>query len=446
MVENLPVMLMIKELKGMTMAASEKFAELVIEGKTYKLPIVEGTEGEKAIDITKLRKESGYITIDPGFMNTGSCYSEITYIDGEKGILRYRGIPVEELAAKASFTETAYLLLHGKLPNQEQRQKFSALLNENSLLHEDMRHFFDGFPRGAHPMHILSTMINALSTFYPNVDLLSMKEDINRSAARLISTVRTMAAFAYKKSVGEPIVYPRRDLSYCANFLNMMFDSPVKPYEINKDVVKALDVLLILHADHEQNCSTSTVRTVGSAQVNLYSTISAGVSALSGPLHGGANQAVIDMLRKILRGGGNVAKFVEMAKDKNNNFRLMGFGHRIYKTYDPRAKIIKKTCDDILARLKVHDPLLEVAMELEQAALHDEYFVERNLYPNVDFYSGIIYRAIGIPENMFTVMFALGRLPGWISHWQEMIAPDTKITRPRQIYMGRTLHHYRKAR
>jgi len=430
----------------MTMAASEKFAELVIEGKTYKLPIVEGTEGEKAIDITKLRKESGYITIDPGFMNTGSCYSEITYIDGEKGILRYRGIPVEELAAKASFTETAYLLLHGKLPNQEQRQKFSALLNENSLLHEDMRHFFDGFPRGAHPMHILSTMINALSTFYPNVDLLSMKEDINRSAARLISTVRTMAAFAYKKSVGEPIVYPRRDLSYCANFLNMMFDSPVKPYEINKDVVKALDVLLILHADHEQNCSTSTVRTVGSAQVNLYSTISAGVSALSGPLHGGANQAVIDMLRKILRGGGNVAKFVEMAKDKNNNFRLMGFGHRIYKTYDPRAKIIKKTCDDILARLKVHDPLLEVAMELEQAALHDEYFVERNLYPNVDFYSGIIYRAIGIPENMFTVMFALGRLPGWISHWQEMIAPDTKITRPRQIYMGRTLHHYRKAR
>jgi len=430
----------------MTMAASEKFAELVIEGKTYKLPIVEGTEGEKAIDITKLRKESGYITIDPGFMNTGSCYSEITYIDGEKGILRYRGIPVEELAAKASFTETAYLLLHGKLPNQEQRQKFSALLNENSLLHEDMRHFFDGFPRGAHPMHILSTMINALSTFYPNVDLLSMKEDINRSAARLISTVRTMAAFAYKKSVGEPIVYPRRDLSYCANFLNMMFDSPVKPYEINKDVVKALDVLLILHADHEQNCSTSTVRTVGSAQVNLYSTISAGVSALSGPLHGGANQAVIDMLRKILRGGGNVAKFVEMAKDKNNNFRLMGFGHRIYKTYDPRAKIIKKTCDDILARLKVHDPLLEVAMELEQAALHDEYFIARNLYPNVDFYSGIIYRAIGIPENMFTVMFALGRLPGWISHWQEMIAPDTKITRPRQIYMGRTLHHYRKAR
>ena len=425
-------------------ATTGKFAELIIEGVTYKLPIVEGTEGEKAIDITKLRKESGYITIDPGFMNTGSCFSEITFIDGENGILRYRGIPVEELAGKATFVETAYLLLHGKLPNQEQRQKFSSLLNENSLLHEDMRHFFDGFPRGAHPMHILSTMINALSTFYPNVDLLSMKEDINRSAARLISTVRTMAAFAYKKSTGEPIVYPRHDLSYCANFLNMMFDSPVKPYEINKDVVKALDLLLILHADHEQNCSTSTVRTVGSAQVNLYSTISAGVSALSGPLHGGANQAVIDMLRKIVRGGGNVAKFVEMAKDKSNNFRLMGFGHRIYKTYDPRAKIIKKTCDDILAKLKVNDPLLEVAMELEQAALHDEYFIERNLYPNVDFYSGIIYRAIGIPENMFTVMFALGRLPGWISHWQEMISPDTKITRPRQIYTGRTMHHYRK--
>ena len=426
------------------MTDETKYAELLIEGKSYKLPIVEGTEQEKAIDISKLRKETGYVTIDPGFMNTAACYSEITFIDGEKGILRYRGIPVEELAEHGTFTETAYLLLHGKLPNQEQRQKFSKLLNDNSMLHEDMRHFFDGFPRGAHPMNILSTMINAMSTFYPNVDLLSLKEDINRSAGRLISTVRTMAAFAYKKSVGEPIVYPRCDLSYCANFLNMMFDSPVKPYEINKDVVRALDLLLILHADHEQNCSTSTVRTVGSAQVNLYSTISAGVSALSGPLHGGANQAVIDMLRKIVRNGGNVNKFVDMAKDKTSTFRLMGFGHRIYKSYDPRAKIIKQTCDDILNKLKVEDPLLDVARELEEVALKDEYFIERNLYPNVDFYSGIIYRAIGIPENMFTVMFALGRLPGWISHWQEMISPDTKITRPRQIYTGKTIRNYRK--
>ncbi len=425
--------------------SENKYAELIIDGKSYQLPVVEGSEGEKALDISGLRKNTGFITIDPGFFNTGACYSTITFIDGEKGILRYRGIPVEELAEKATFIETAYLLLHGKMPNKPQLQAFSQLLNANSMLHEDMRHFFDGFPRGAHPMHILSTMINALSTFYPNVDLLSLKEDINLSAARLISQVRTLAAFAYKKSIGEPIVYPRHDLSYCANFLNMMFDSPVQPYEVSPEVVKALNLLLILHADHEQNCSTTTVRTVGSAQVNLYATISAGVSALSGPLHGGANQEVIDMLRKIMRSERDVKKFIDRAKDKNSAFRLMGFGHRVYKTYDPRAAIIKKTCHDILSRLKTDDPLLELAMELEAAALQDDYFIERNLYPNVDFYSGIIYRAIGIPENMFTVMFALGRLPGWIAHWQEMLTKDTKICRPRQIYTGHTLRHYEKS-
>ncbi|MDD3117695.1 MAG: citrate synthase [Victivallales bacterium] len=424
--------------------SENKYADLIIDGKSYQLPVIEGSEGEKALDISGLRKNTGYITVDPGFFNTGACYSAITFIDGEKGILRYRGIPVEELAEHATFVETAYLLLHSKLPNKQRLQAFSQLLNLNSMLHEDMRHFFDGFPRGAHPMHILSTMINALSTFYPNVDLMSLKEDINLSAARLISQVRTLAAFAYKKSIGEPIVYPRHDLSYCANFLNMMFDSPVRPYEVNPDVVKALNLLLILHADHEQNCSTTTVRAVGSAQVNLYATISAGVSALSGPLHGGANQEVIEMLRKIMRSDRNVKKFVERAKDKNSSFRLMGFGHRVYKTYDPRAAIIKKTCHDILNKLKVDDPLLDLAMELEEVALHDEYFIARNLYPNVDFYSGIIYRAIGIPENMFTVMFALGRLPGWIAHWQEMLSKETKICRPRQVYIGRTLRHYER--
>jgi citrate synthase len=307
-----------------------------------------------------------------------------------------------------------------------------------------MRHFFDHFPRGAHPMHILSTMINALAVFYPNVDLLSLDEDIDLSAARLTSTVRTMAAFAYKKNIGEPVVYPRHDLNYCANFLNMMFDSPVNPYVIKPEIVKLLNILLILHADHEQNCSTTAVRTIGSAQVNLYATISAGISALSGPLHGGANQEVVEMLNMIVASGGDVKKFVEMAKDKNNPFRLMGFGHRVYKTYDPRAKIIKAECHKLLATMKDKDPLYEVAMELEQVALHDEYFIERNLYPNVDFYTGIVYRALGIPSNMFTVMFALARLPGWIAHWKEMIGHHTKIVRPRQIYIGKVPSDYKK--
>ena len=418
----------------------QKYAKLTFDddGKEILLPIFVGTEGEKGIDITRLRRETSYITIDPGFANTGACYSEITYIDGEKGILRYRGIPVEDLVEKTDFIETAYLLLHGKLPGPEQRSKFSNLLTANSMLHEDMRHFFDGFPRGAHPMHILATMINALSTFYPNVDALSLSEHIDLSAARLISTVRTLAAFAYKKSIGEPVVYPRHDLPYCANFLNMMFDSPVAPYEIDEEVVKILNVLLILHADHGQNCSTTAVRIVGSAQVNLYSTISAGISALSGPLHGGANQAVMEMLRRIEKDG-NVQKWIDKAKDKTSNFKLMGFGHRIYKTYDPRAAVTKKKCHEFLKKMKIKDSLLDVALELEAAALKDEYFISRNLYPNVDFYSGIIYRAIGIPENMFTVMFALARLPGWIAHWKEMVDGDNKICRPREIYIGKPL-------
>ncbi|UDQ98241.1 citrate synthase [Lentisphaerota bacterium WC36G] len=420
---------------------SENFAELIIGGKKLELPIVEGTEGEKAIDISSLRRESGFITIDPSFLNTGACFSKITFIDGEKGILRYRGIPVQELAEDASFIETAYLLLHNEFPNSDQLECFSKLLTEHSMLHEDMRHFFDGFPRGAHPMHILSTMINALSTFYPNVDALSLIDDINVTAARLISVVRTMAAFAYKKSIGEPVVYPSADDSYCANFLHMMFDSPVKKYKVDKDIVKALNQLLILHADHEQNCSTTTVRTIGSAQVNLYATISAGISALSGPLHGGANQAVMSMLESIRQDGGDIEKYITMAKDAEDPFRLMGFGHRVYKNFDPRATIIKETCHTLLNKLEIEDELLGIAMQLEEVALEDPYFVKRKLYPNVDFYSGIIYKAMGIPENMFTVMFVLGRLPGWIAHWKEMISKGIKIARPRQIYTGKTLTH-----
>jgi len=414
-----------------------KFATLKIDDKEIKLPIVIGTEGEKAVDIASLRRDTGFVTLDPSFMNTAACYSQITFVDGERGILRYRGIPIEDLVEKALFVEVAYLLVHGVLPTEEERRKFSAHLNANSLLHEDMRHFFDHFPQGAHPMHILSTMINALAAFYPNVDTKSLSEDVDASSARLISIVRTMAAFAYKKSVGEPVVYPRHDLSYCANFLNMMFDSSVMPYQIHPETVRILNILFILHADHEQNCSTTAVRAIGSAQVNLYATISAGISALSGPLHGGANQEVIEML-KLIQADGDVKKFINMAKDKNNSFRLMGFGHRVYKTYDPRAAIIKRECHKYLAKTNYSDPLLDVAREVEEAALTDEYFIERNLYPNVDFYTGILYRALGIPENMFTVMFALARLPGWISHWKEMIGDNTKIVRPRQIYIGRT--------
>ena len=417
---------------------ASEFATLSVNGQDIKLPIIVGTQGEKAIDITALRKSTGYLTFDPGLMNTAVCRSSITYVNGEKGILCYRGIPIEKLVAdeKLRFVHIAYLLVHGNLPSPEEARAFSSLLNANSLLHEDMRHFFDLYPRGAHPMHILSTMINALAVFYPNVDLLSFREDIDISSARLISTVRTMAAFAYKKSIGEPVVYPRYDLSYCANFLNMMFDSPVAPYEISEEAVRVLNVLLILHADHEQNCSTTTVRTIGSTQANLYATISAGVSALSGPLHGGANQEVIEMFRKIEKDG-NVKKFFDRVKDHNNPERLMGFGHRVYKTFDPRARIIKAECERYFAKKHVTDPLLQVAFEVEKTALSDDYFVSRHLYPNVDFYSGILYRALGIPEKMFTVMFALARLPGWIAHWREMIGNSTRIVRPRQVYVGK---------
>ena len=417
---------------------NKKCAVLKFEGREIELPVVTGTEGDKALDIQALRRSTGLVTIDPGFANTASCRSQITYIDGEKGILRYRGIPIEELVKKSTFVDVAYLLVHGTLPTEQERLDFSSMLNLNSLVHEDMRRFFDHFPQGAHPMHILSTMINAMAAFYPNVDINTTIANIEQSCARVISIVRTIAAFAYKKSIGEPMVYPRHDLSYCANFLNMMFDSPVRPYHISPEAVRLLNILFILHADHEQNCSTSAVRVIGSAQVNLYATISAGTSALSGPLHGGANQAVIEQL-KMIHKDGDIHKFIKMAKDKNNPFRLMGFGHRVYKSYDPRAVISRKECERFLSRSGITDPLLDVARQLEEVALKDEYFVERNLYPNVDFYTGILYRAMGIPENMFTVMFALARLPGWVAHWREMIGDSTKIVRPRQLYIGRTI-------
>lgn len=422
-----------------------EYAELIIDGKTYRYPIITGTEGERGIDISTLRKDTGCITYDPSFLNTGSCKSQITFIDGEKGILRYRGIPIEELVEEKTFVEVAHLLINGDLPNDKQKKSFSTLLTQHSLLHEDMTNFFHNFARDGHPMHILSTMINALSTFYPNVDTLSFKEDITITSARLISVVRTIAAFAYKKSIGEPLIYPRHDLSYCANFLNMMFDSPVKPYTIDEDIVKILNKLLILHADHEQNCSSTAVRAIGSAQVNLYATISAGVSALSGPLHGGANQAVIEMIQNIIAEKISIPKFIEGIKNKTNSIKLMGFGHRVYKNFDPRALIIKKSCNDLIKKLNIDQPILNLAQELEDYALNDEYFLSRKLYPNVDFYSGIIYKAIGIPENMFTVMFVLGRLPGWIAQWKEMKnSEDVKITRPRQIYTGKTIRHISK--
>jgi citrate synthase len=418
-------------------------AELRVGDERYRLPIVEGSEGERALDVRHLRRETGLVTLDYGYLNTGSCQSGITYLDGENGILRYRGYPVEELAEKSRFVEVAYLLVHGVLPTQKKRDNFSNLLNRHSVIHEDMRHFFYRYPEHSHPMAILSAMVVSLSSFYPELGQNSPQEEIDITTTRLLSKMRTIAAFSYKKFIGEPVVYPRQDLPYCANFLNMMFSSPVCPYEIRPEVVKALNVLLILHADHEQNCSTSAVRLVGSAKVNLYAAVSAGICALWGPLHGGANQKVLEMLEEIQEAGGNVEKCLERAKDKNDPFKLYGFGHRVYKNYDPRARIIKKTCDELLKSLDIHDPLLDIATELEERALADDYFRERNLYPNVDFYSGIIYRAIGIPTNMFTVMFALGRLPGWIAQWKESREdPEFKIQRPRQLYVGPQLRHY----
>lgn len=418
------------------MVIGEEKALLTVGGKAYELPVIVGSEGEKAIDIRSLRASSGFITLDSGFMNTGSCASSITFLDGEQGILSYRGYAIEDLAEHCSFVEVAYLLDHGELPTKEELGKFSRMLGKYAMIHEDMIRFFDGYPPNSPPMAILSSMVNSLCSFYPDM-LENPLENIDKMAARLISKVRTIAAFSYKKSMGLPLVYPRHDLSYCANFLNMMFDTPVAPYEINDTVVRALNKLLILHGDHEQNCSTATVRVAGSARTNLYASVSAGINALWGPLHGGANQAVMEMLDQIYSDGGDYKKFIAKAKDPNDPFRLVGFGHRVYKTHDPRSRIIKKACDEVLAALSINDPLLEIAKEIEEEVLKDDYFVSRNLYPNVDFYSGIIYRAIGIPTNMFTVMFALGRLPGWIAHWKEMWDdPDWRISRPRQVYIG----------
>ncbi len=414
---------------------STRKAAFVVDGKRIELPVIEGTEGQKGIDITGLRSGSGFLTFDNGFANTSSTLSNITFVDGENGILRYRGYDIEDLVENCTFVEVAYLLVQGKLPTASELKKFSGYLNQHSMIHEDMHHFFTGFPPNSHPMAILSAMVTSLSSFYPYLGYDDPSFDITE--ARLLSKVRTIAAFSYKKSRGEPVVYPRHDLSYCANFLNMMFSSPVAEYELNPDIVKVLNQLFILHADHEQNCSTSAVKLVASTGVNLYAAISAGISALWGPFHGGANQAVIEMLDAIRKDRKNVKKYLEKAKSKSDKFKLMGFGHAVYKNYDPRARLVKKICHDLLPRLNVVDPLLDLAMELEDAALKDEYFVERRLYPNVDFYSGIIYRAIGIPTNMLTVMFTIGRLPGWIAHWKETMENDKgKIWRPRQIYIG----------
>lgn len=415
-------------------------ATLTINNETFDLPVITGSMNEKAIDISELRKKSGYITLDPGYQNTGSCLSDITFIDGEKGVLKYRGIDIEVLAEKSSFIETAYLLIYGKLPTRDERTCFSDLLTQNSLLHEDMITYFDGMPTAAHPMAILSSMVNSLAIYYPQYFVDEDSEDLYQlMAARLISKIRTIAAFSYKKSVGEPFVYPRHDLKYCANFLHMMFNSPVRPYVPDSEEERILNMLLVLHADHEQNCSTSTVRLVGSSRVNLYSSIGAGICALWGPLHGGANQEVIEMLENIHDSNMSVADVIADAKNPEKRFRLSGFGHRVYKNYDPRARILKKACADFMKNRHISDPLLEIALELENAALSDDYFIERNLYPNVDFYSGIIYRELGIPSNMYTVLFAMGRMPGWIAQWKEM--HDTKpfkIGRPRQIYTGLT--------
>jgi len=407
--------------------------------QTIELPVLSGSENEKALDISKLRSTTGYITMDPGYGNTGSCESKITFLDGEKGILRYRGIPIEQLASQASFVEVAYLIIYGKLPNQTELDAFTGTLNHHALLHEDMKHFFSSFSGQAHPMAILSAMVASLSGYYPEVPATDGAGEFDMNAARLISKIRTLAAFSYKKSVGQPFIYPKDDLSYCANFMRMMFAVPATDYEPDPVVVDALNLLLILHADHEQNCSTATVRTVASSHASLYASVAAGILALWGPLHGGANQKVIEMLEMIRADGGNIGKFIDMAKDKDSGFRIMGFGHRVYKNFDPRATVIKKACDNVLTKLGVQDPILDLAKQLEEIALSDDYFVERKLYPNVDFYSGIIYRAIGIPVNMFTVMFALGRLPGWIGQWKELMDdPTHRITRPRQIYQGQT--------
>ena len=407
--------------------------EFTINGKTIELPVITGTEKEKGIDVSQLRKDTNYITYDPSYANTGSCASDITYISGEEGILRYRGYPIEQLADNSSFVEVIYLLLYGELPNQEELDSFNKEITYHSLIHEDMKRFFDGYPMNAHPMGVLASTVAALSTFYPaRVD-----GDIELNIIRLLAKVKTLAAFAYKKSIGQPLIYPKNDLGFEENFLHMMFAVPAEDYIVDPVMAEALRLLLILHADHEQNCSTSTVRMVGSSRANLFISIAAGIGALWGALHGGANQQVIEMLKMINADGGNFEKYVEMAKDKNSNFKLMGFGHRVYKNFDPRAKILKKSANNLLTKMGIDDPLLNIAKKLEKVALNDEFFISRKLYPNVDFYSGIIYRALGIPTKMFTVMFALGRVPGWIAQWKEMRNTDKpRIYRPRQIYTG----------
>ncbi len=425
-------------------AKSTETAKLTIKGQDIELPVVVGTENETAVQIGRLRKDTGFITLDEGYVNTGSTTSDITFLNGEEGVLRYRGYAIEDLASKCDFLEVSYLLIHGELPNASQLNDFRMSIRRHTMLHEDMKQFYDGFPRDAHPMAILSSVVSALSTFYQDSLDPRDPDQVEVSIHRLIAKLPTIAAYSFKKAFGQPFNYPNNELTYTENFLQMMFSVPSEPYEVDADFSKALNMLLIVHADHEQNCSTSTVRMVGSANANLFASISAGICALWGPLHGGANEAVVDMLEKIIADDCNVEKYVKMAKDKDDGFRLMGFGHRVYKNYDPRAKIIKSMCDTLLKKLDIKDPLFDVALKLEQVALNDEYFVARKLFPNVDFYSGVIYRAIGIPVQMFTVLFAMGRLPGWIAHWQEMHNSSSKrICRPRQVYTGPSVREFK---
>ena len=422
---------------------TEKAKIILPDGQSFDFPVLTGSEHEKGIDISSLRKLTGYITLDPGFVNTGSCESSITFLDGEKGVLRYRGYPIEELAEKSSFIEVAYLLINGELPNKDQLENFTNRINLNSMIHEDMRHFFEGFSQNSHPMVILSAMISSLSAYYAEASGKASIENLEINSARLIAKISTIAAFSHKKSVGQPFVYPRDELPYCANFLNMMFSVPAESYQLDPVIEQSLELLLILHADHEQNCSTSTVRVVGSSMANVYASVSSGILALWGPLHGGANQQVVEMLQQIHEDKAGISKYIEKAKNQDSSFRLMGFGHRVYKNFDPRAKILKVACDKLLNKLGTNDPLLEIALELEETALTDDYFIERKLYPTLDFYTGIMYRAIGIPLNMFTVMFALGRVPGWIAQWKEMHEdPKQKIARPRQLFTGNTRRSY----
>jgi citrate synthase len=418
-------------------------AEIILDGKSYKFPVVTGTENEKAIDISKLRDETGYITLDTGYKNTGATKSGITFLDGELGILKYRGYPIEQLAEKSSFIEVAYLLVYGELPTKTELDAFNYEISRHTLIHEDMKKFFDGFPSKSHPMGQLVSLVCSLSSFYPeSLNSNPSKEELNLTIIKLLAKMSTIVSWIHKKSLGHPLIYPQNKLDYVSNFLNMTFGNRTEEYQIDPVVVDAMNKLLILHADHEQNCSTSTVRIVGSSDANLYASVASGISALWGPLHGGANQAVIEMLEQIKADGGDADKWLAKAKDKNDPFRLMGFGHRVYKNFDPRATIIKEACDNVLNKLGVHDPILDIAKKLEQSALNDPYFVERKLYPNVDFYSGIIYRAIGFPTEMFTVLFALGRLPGWIAQWKEMHENKEPIGRPRQVYVGKTARDY----